>query len=93
MPIYEYQCGKCEKIIERIHGINHKPSVKCPDCGGKAARKMSSGSFILKGSGWYATDYGKKSKMPDACPAGKTDGAPACAGCPKAMPKLSTDPK
>ncbi|MBP2675726.1 MAG: zinc ribbon protein [Deltaproteobacteria bacterium] len=95
MPIYEYQCKKCEKVIERIHGMNDNPSVKCPDCGGKAARRMSSSSFHLKGSGWYVTDYGKKSKMPDkpaACPAGK-EGAPACAACPsKPLPKLSSDP-
>jgi putative FmdB family regulatory protein len=92
MPIYEYQCGKCGEIIERIQGMNDKPSVKCPECGGKATRKISSGTFVLKGSGWYATDYGKKSKMPEKCPSGKSDG-PACAGCPaKPMPKLNTDP-
>lgn len=87
MPIYEYQCGKCETVIEQIHGINEKPAVKCPSCGGKAARKMSSGAFVLKGSGWYSTDYGKKSKMPEPCPKSGGEGSPACAGCPGAAGK------
>jgi putative FmdB family regulatory protein len=83
MPIYEYQCKKCETVTERIHGMNDAPVVKCPSCGGKADRKMSSGAFVLKGSGWYATEYGKKSKMPEpSCPKSGGDGPPACAGCP-----------
>jgi|AP12_2_1047962.scaffolds.fasta_scaffold125360_2 putative FmdB family regulatory protein len=88
MPIYEYRCGKCQTVIERIHGMKETPAVKCPSCGGRAGRMMSSGAFVLKGSGWYATDYGKKSKMPQACPAaGGGDAPPACEGCPKAAAK------
>ncbi|MGE5285049.1 MAG: FmdB family zinc ribbon protein, partial [Actinomycetota bacterium] len=34
---------------------------KCPSCGGKVDQMMSAGAFILKGTGWYATDYGTKS--------------------------------
>ncbi|MBE0603443.1 MAG: hypothetical protein IH611_07420 [Deltaproteobacteria bacterium] len=99
MPIYEYICKKCGSISERIHGMNENPSVKCGSCGGKSERKISSGAFVLKGSGFYVNDYGKKSKMPEGCPAaaGKADGAPACPACPgkmskKPLPKLSTDP-
>ena len=88
MPIYEYRCDKCQTVTERIHGMKEKPVVKCPTCGGRAGRMMSSGAFVLKGSGWYATDYGKKSKMPEACPSeGGGDATPACAGCPKAAAK------
>jgi putative FmdB family regulatory protein len=83
MPIYEYRCEKCQTVVERIHGMKEKPVVKCPACGTKAHRVMSSGAFVLKGSGWYATDYGKKSKMPEACPAKGGEPSPACAGCPK----------
>jgi len=56
MPIYEYRCGKCQTVIERIHGMKETPAVKCPSCGGRAGRMMSSGAFVLKGSGWSATD-------------------------------------
>ena len=99
MPIYEYQCRRCSKVTEKIEGISDRPLSKCPSCGGKVERLMSSGAFILKGTGWYATDYASKShdngnghgkaKTPrkeDSCPAAASaDGpAPACAGCPKA---------
>jgi putative FmdB family regulatory protein len=60
MPIYEYKCNKCG-VFEAMQGIKESPLRKCPTCKGKIERQMSRGSFILKGSGWYATDYAKKS--------------------------------
>ncbi len=60
MPIYEYQCQKCEGIFEILQGFNEKPANKCEECGGKLKRLISLSAFHLKGSGWYETDYGKK---------------------------------
>jgi len=60
MPIYEYKCNKCG-VFEAMQGINEAPLKKCPTCKSKVERQISRGSFILKGSGWYATDYAKKS--------------------------------
>jgi putative FmdB family regulatory protein len=60
MPIYEYKCNKCG-VFEAMQGIKEPPLKKCPACKSKVERQMSRGSFILKGSGWYATDYAKKS--------------------------------
>ncbi|HSY79670.1 MAG TPA: zinc ribbon domain-containing protein [Verrucomicrobiae bacterium] len=60
MPIYEYKCNKCG-VFEAMQGIKEAPLKKCPTCKSKVERQMSRGSFILKGSGWYATDYAKKS--------------------------------
>jgi putative FmdB family regulatory protein len=60
MPIYEYKCHKCG-VFEAMQGIKEAPLKKCPTCKSKVERQMSRGSFILKGSGWYATDYAKKS--------------------------------
>jgi putative FmdB family regulatory protein len=57
MPIYEYECAKCKKHHEVIQKITEKPLKKCPDCGGSMRKLMSSTSFVLKGSGWYASDY------------------------------------
>lgn len=90
MPIYEYQCSKCGAVSERLQGINDPPLRKCPSCGARVQKKMSSGAFVLKGTGWYATDYagkgnGKEPKKPASCPApGEKPASPACAGCPKA---------
>jgi len=61
MPIHEYQCRKCEEVVERIEGIHDAPMKKCPSCGGKVDQMISSSAFVLKGTGWYATDYGAKS--------------------------------
>lgn len=60
MPIYEYKCAKCG-VVEAMQGIKEKPLKKCPNCKRKVERMISSSSFVLKGSGWYATDYAKKS--------------------------------
>lgn len=59
MPIYEYKCPKCG-VIEVMQGIKEPALKKCPTCKSKVERQISSTSFVLKGTGWYATDYGKK---------------------------------
>jgi putative FmdB family regulatory protein len=61
MPIHEYQCRKCEAVVERIEGMHDGPMKKCPSCGGKVDQMISSSAFVLKGTGWYATDYGTRS--------------------------------
>jgi len=61
MPIHEYKCRKCEAVVERIEGTHDKPMKKCSSCGGKVDQMISSSAFVLKGTGWYATDYGAKS--------------------------------
>src|ERR1700681_4216135 len=59
MPLYEYQCSKCDKIFEVIEKFSDKPLTVHEGCGGKVDRLLSAPSFQLKGSGWYATDYPK----------------------------------
>ena len=61
MPIYEYECSKCG-VIEVMQKIKDAPLKKCPECGGKVKKLVSQSSFHLKGSGWYATDYGSKNR-------------------------------
>jgi putative FmdB family regulatory protein len=58
MPIYEYRCDKCG-IFEVTQRITESPLRRCPTCRGKVERVISQTSFILKGSGWYASDYGR----------------------------------
>ena len=60
MPIYEYKCEDCGKITEIWHGVNESPQNSCPHCGGRLHKIISKSSFILKGSGWYATDYKRR---------------------------------
>ena len=60
MPIYEYTCDSCDNITEALQKVSDPPLKKCEYCGGKLAKKISNSTFILKGSGWYVTDYGGK---------------------------------
>jgi len=60
MPIYEYQCLSCGKKTEVLQRMDDAPLAACPTCGGEVKKLISAPSFQLKGSGWYATDYGGK---------------------------------
>jgi putative FmdB family regulatory protein len=61
MPIYEYGCDDCQTTFEAWQRMSDPPVNTCERCGGgKVRRLISSTSFALKGSGWYATDYARK---------------------------------
>ena len=68
MPLYEYQCQKCGHRFERIQRFSDPLVKKCPECGGKVEQLISAPAVQFKGSGWYVTDYAKKSGTP---PSGK----------------------
>ena len=83
MPIYEYRCRKCNKEFEVVQSITAPELKSCKFCKGPVTKLMSVSSFHLKGSGWYVTDYAKKTGASavrtDSGPgdAGKSDGAAA----------------
>lgn len=67
MPTYEYQCESCLGVTEVFHGFSEEGPKECPLCGAKGTMKkmISAGSgVIFKGSGFYETDYKKKSGTP-----------------------------
>jgi len=61
MPLYEYECKKCHHRFERIVKYSDLPMKKCPDCGGPVEQTITAPAVQFKGSGWYVTDYAKKS--------------------------------
>jgi putative FmdB family regulatory protein len=61
VPLYEYQCRKCHSLMERIQKFSDPPLTVCPHCGGELERLISAPAIQFKGSGWYATDYARKS--------------------------------
>lgn len=81
MPTYEYGCTNCGHNFEIFQNINAQPLNKCPKCAKEIKRLIGSGSgIIFKGSGFYATDYRKKSSAKNpapACPKAKE----GCDGC------------
>jgi putative FmdB family regulatory protein len=70
MPIYEYECLNCGKQCEVFQKFNDEPLNICAECGGHMHKMVSRTSFILKGSGWYVTDYAS----PDRKKAKESDG-------------------
>ena len=80
MPISEYACASCDHHLEALQKISEDPLVFCPECGEESLRKMvSAAAFVLKGSGWYETDFKnsgkekpKDAKASDGQPASKT---------------------
>jgi putative FmdB family regulatory protein len=60
MPLYEYLCEACGHRFENIQKFSDLPLEKCPKCGGHVHKMQAAPAFHLKGSGWYATDYAKK---------------------------------
>src|ERR1700689_4849312 len=61
MPLYEYECKKCHHRFERIQTFAARHTKKCPECGGPIEQMISAPAVQFKGSGWYVTDYPKKS--------------------------------
>ncbi len=73
MPIYEYQCASCGKKTEFIQSFSDPHPVKCPSCGGALKKLLSSPTAHFKGSGFYATDYGKSGGKPEDSSKGKEE--------------------
>jgi putative FmdB family regulatory protein len=66
MPLYEYECKKCHHRFEKIQKFSDRMVKKCPDCGGPVEQMISAPAVQFKGSGWYVTDYAKKSSSQSA---------------------------
>lgn len=63
MPIYEYRCKKCGYVFERMQKFSDPHPTDCPDCKAKNSveQLLSAPAVQFKGSGWYVTDYARKS--------------------------------
>jgi putative FmdB family regulatory protein len=72
MPLYEYQCGSCGVRTEKIRKFSDPPLTTCEACGGPLEKLVSSPAIQFKGSGWYITDYAKKTAVEGTATAGKT---------------------
>ncbi len=81
MPLYEYRCLKCDAHFEKIQKFSDPPATKCEACGGKLEQLLSSPAIQFKGSGWYITDYARKSSAPpsskDEAPSSKSESKPS----------------
>ena len=76
MAIYEYHCEECGEDFELWRRISDNNLPVCPKCGGQKVDKLiSHSSFVLKGTGWYATDYAHKGASSAGSPANHSGGS------------------
>lgn len=61
MPIYEYECVRCHQRFERLQRLSDPQVSSCPSCGGAVHKRFSVPALQFKGSGFYITDYARKS--------------------------------
>jgi putative FmdB family regulatory protein len=62
MPTYEYVCKSCGHLFEIVQSMRDDPLRECPECGGELRKVFAPPAITFKGSGFYATDHGKKAK-------------------------------
>jgi putative FmdB family regulatory protein len=74
MPLYEYRCEACGSTFEKIRKFSDEPLTVCEKCGkGPVQKLISSPAFQFKGTGWYITDYPKKSTTDSGSTKSSTD--------------------
>jgi putative FmdB family regulatory protein len=65
MPTYEYTCRDCGHTFEIVQSMLDDPLTMCPECGGTLRKVFAPPAISFRGSGFYATDHGKKAKRSD----------------------------
>jgi putative FmdB family regulatory protein len=73
LPLYEYRCLKCKRHTDKIENLNGPHLKKCPHCGGKVESVLTAPAIQFKGSGWYVTDYGRKTSGGDGSKSEKSE--------------------
>ncbi len=70
MPTYDYVCQKCGNEMEVVQSMNDPRLKKCPKCKKLSLKRLMGGGagLIFKGTGFYITDYKKKTGTPDGPP-------------------------
>jgi putative FmdB family regulatory protein len=89
VPTYEYQCNKCHRVFEVRQRISEPALTTHEGCGGEVHRLISSAPFILKGEGWYVTDYPSEARK-KAKEAEKSSTTSTATNGDKAADKTST---
>ena len=88
MPLYEYQCTSCGQRIEVLQRLGAAPPSHCPHCGGTLEKMISAPALQFKGTGWYVTDYAKRSASADS-----KDSAAAGSAKAEAKPEAKSESK
>jgi putative FmdB family regulatory protein len=98
VPIYDYVCESCGRVIEVIHGLHADGPAECPDCGGAMSKVFAAPTIHFKGSGWAKKDRRstsgtvkpKETKQGEA--SGSSGSGPAADSGGSSAPALAPDP-
>jgi putative FmdB family regulatory protein len=104
MPLYEYECERCGARFELIQRFSDPAIEACRTCGGPVHKLISAPAIQFKGTGWYITDYAKKSAPSESASSSSSTPTPSgsetkgetkseSAGTPSAPAAPSTDSK
>jgi putative FmdB family regulatory protein len=102
MPIYEYKCENGH-VFDVMQKMSEDPLTECVECGAPVRKVLQPVGISFKGSGFYSTDYSKKSAKTDSKETAKsgeasTNGAAGSGdsgsgdGAGKKPEKTSTEP-
>jgi len=61
LPLYEYECPN-HGTFEKMQKFSDPPLTHCPRCGAPVEKLLSAPAIQFKGTGWYVTDYARKSE-------------------------------
>ncbi|MFZ5906803.1 MAG: FmdB family zinc ribbon protein [Nitrospirota bacterium] len=91
MPIYEYECTHCGNRYEVMQKFSDEPLKHCTACGGPLHKLISHTSFVLKGTGWYVTDYASPNRKENST--GEKPVSADAGGKPASPSKTETKPE
>lgn len=96
MPIYDYRCDHCGHVFSAVQSFKDEALEKCPNCGKKPRRLLSTPAIVFKGSGWYKTDSRpaeKSETKSETKSESKTETKSDTKSDVKAKPKEASSPK
>jgi putative FmdB family regulatory protein len=92
LPLYEYECPR-DGTFERMQKFSDPPLTACPVCGGPVEKLLSAPAIQFKGTGWYITDYARKSSGEGKEKGGAKESANASAPTSSSETKSSSSEK
>ncbi|MCH2531662.1 MAG: FmdB family transcriptional regulator [Dehalococcoidia bacterium] len=93
MPIYSYYCDSCDKEFDLRQGFDAVTEADCASCGNPARRKFVAPTVIYKGSGFYTTDYARKSGGSSSATPSSSEQTTAAKGTEKKSTSTNTENK
>ena len=93
MPIYEYRCDVCGHTVEVFQKFSDEPLESCEVCGGHVAKVLHPVAIHFKGSGFYTTDYAKKSSSSPSSSGGDSSDTSHIAGGTDELPVFKASDK